>query len=83
MRSLHAVGLLNSELSRSLVDYIVKKGYDSDDLMNMSTKKGGYRRAVQFICLISQTTPTLKNKHFLNHVNVFVEKCYKDMFVIN
>lgn len=53
MRSLHAVGLLNSELSRSLVDYMVKKGYDSDDLMNMSTKKGGYRRAVQFICLVS------------------------------
>jgi len=83
MRSLNAVGLLNQDLTRSLVEFLVKRGYDADDLMKMSSKKGGYRRAVQFICLIAQTCPTLKNKHFLNHVNVFVQNCYKDMFVIN
>lgn len=37
MRSLYAVGLLNPELTSSLVKYIVKRGYDHEDLMNMSS----------------------------------------------
>jgi hypothetical protein len=46
MRSLHAIGLLEDTLSKQLIEYIVKRGYDSDDLMKMSSKKGGFRRAV-------------------------------------
>ena len=33
LRALHTVGLLQSELTKTLVDYVVKRGYDSDDLL--------------------------------------------------
>jgi hypothetical protein len=43
---MHACDLLNDDVIGGLIDYMVKRGYDSDDLLNMSSKKGGYRRAV-------------------------------------
>lgn len=53
MRSLHAMDLLNEEITESMVQYLVKRGYDSDDLMAMSSKKGGYRKAVHLISLVA------------------------------
>jgi hypothetical protein len=58
---------------------MVKKGYDSDDLQQMSSKKGGYRRAVHLICLVAESYPSIKSKQFLRHVSVFTQNCYKDM----
>jgi len=68
MRSLHSLNLLEDQLTKQLVDYIVKRGYDSDDLLAMSSRKGGYRRAVNMVWLISEAFPSLKNKHFLTHI---------------
>ena len=68
MRSLSSVGLLDSDLTSNLLDYIVKRGYDSDDLMAMSSQKGGYRRGLQLIWIAAETCPDLKNRHFLQHV---------------
>ena len=79
MRSLGTVGLLEGEVTKTLVDYLVKRGYDSDDLKSMSSVKGGYRRAVHFISLVAQSKPDLKNKHFMRHIEVFTQNCYKEM----
>ena len=46
LRNLHCIKMTDEEVTKFLIDYIVKKGYDSDDLMAMSSKRGGYRRAV-------------------------------------
>jgi hypothetical protein len=54
-----------------MVDYLVKRGYDSDDLIAMSSMKGGYRRAVHFISIVAESKPDIKNKHFLRHVEEF------------
>ena len=53
LRSLSAVNMLDSEVTKQLVEYLVRRGYDSDNLMQMSSQVGGYRRAVHLISLIS------------------------------
>ena len=79
LRSLHTVSLLKGELTKGLIEYIVKRGYDSDDLLQLSSKKGGYRRAIQLISIVSESYPEMKNKHFLNHVNIFARNSYIDL----
>ena len=79
MRSLHACTLLDGDATAGLVEYIVKRGYDSDDLMSMSSKKGGYRRAVHLISMVADSKPDLKNKHFLTHIAAFTRSVYKDL----
>ena len=37
IRSLDAVDFLQSDVVKHLVDYLVKRGYDSDDLMALSS----------------------------------------------
>lgn len=69
LRSLYAVKLLEPNVVDKLVDYVVKRGYDSDDLLTMSKKNAGHRTAVQFIWLIADSHPKLKNKHFFTHVS--------------
>ena len=86
MRSLHAVNLLNEDLTESFISYLVKRGYDADDMIAMSSKKGGYRKAVHLITLVAQTNPDIKNshtKHFFNHIHVFVTQCLKEISPIN
>lgn len=68
MRALNTVGLLHEDLTKQLVDYLVKRGYDSDDLMALSGKKDGHRRAVHLIWLVAESFPQIKNKHFLMHI---------------
>ena len=53
MRSLHAMDLLNEDITESMIQYLVRRGYDSDDLMSMSSRKGGYRKAVHLITLVA------------------------------
>ena len=68
LRAMDAAGLQDPDVTKSLIDYIVKRGYDSDDLQLMSSSVGGYRRAVHFIQLVADNCPKLKNKHFLTHI---------------
>lgn len=79
IRSLSAVNMLDGEVTKQLVEYLVRRGYDSDNLMQMSSRVGGYRRAVHLISLIAESKSNLKNKHFLRHVEIFVKNCFKDM----
>ena len=79
MRALHACDLLDGDATAGLLDYIVKRGYDSDDMIAMSSKKGGYRRAIHFISMVADSKPDLKNKHFLIHVAAFTRSVYKDL----
>jgi len=37
LRSLSAVNMLDSEVTKQLVEYLVRRGYDSDNLMQMSS----------------------------------------------
>ena len=46
LRALSAVNLLNDEIATGLIEYLVKRGYDADDLTKLSSQKGSYRRAV-------------------------------------
>ena len=82
LRATDAAGFSDSEVTEVLVEYIVRRGYDAEDLETMSSKEGGFRRAVHFIQLIADTAPNLKNKHFLNHVETFVKNNMDDMPVI-
>lgn len=69
LRSLYAVKLVEADAVKQLVEYIVKRGYDSDDLLKMGTN---HRKAVHFIWLVADSCPKLKNKHFMTHIAVFV-----------
>ena len=71
VRALHSCDLIHEtseDLVKNLVEYLVKRGYDSDDLIAMSSKQGGYRRAVHLIWLIADAIPSMKNKLFLTHI---------------
>ena len=43
IRALYAIGLTEPQAVSKLVDYIVKRGYDSDDLLKMKTEDKNYR----------------------------------------
>jgi len=65
MRALHTVQFLDEEITKSLVAYLMKKGYTEADFMKMSSKQGNYRRALQFISIVAQTCPGLRNQLFM------------------
>lgn len=79
IRSLYAVNLLDDEMTKKLVEYLVKRGYDSDDLLNLSTAGTSHRKAVHFIWLIADNCPKLKNKHFLTHVSIFAQQAMQEL----
>ena len=63
MRALAAVDMLDGEVTKELVHYLVKKGYDSDDILKLSDGKlSGYRRGIHFTMLIANSKPTLKDR---------------------
>lgn len=82
IRSLSTVKLITGDVVKDLVNYLVKRGYDSDDYMAMTKSNSKYRRPVHMISLIADLAPTLKNKHFMNHVQAFTINCYKDMPIL-
>jgi hypothetical protein len=49
IRSLNKINILEEEVTKDLIDYLVKRGYDGENLMELSSKKGGYRRAIHMI----------------------------------
>mmetsp|Transcript_28801 Transcript_28801/g.43486 ORF Transcript_28801/g.43486 Transcript_28801/m.43486 type:complete len:109 (-) Transcript_28801:163-489(-) len=53
IRALYTVQFLDEEIANSMVQYLVKRGYDSDDIKGLSSPEGGYRRAIQLITVIA------------------------------
>ncbi len=49
MKALQSLNFINPQVTANLIDYLVKRGYDSDDLMELSSKNGGHRRAIHLI----------------------------------
>jgi hypothetical protein len=49
IRSMNKINILDEEVTKDLIDYLVKRGYDCENLMELSSKKGGYRRAIHMI----------------------------------
>ncbi len=49
MKALNQLNFINSHITTNLVDYLVKKGNDSDDLLDLYSKKSGHRRGVYLI----------------------------------
>lgn len=77
-RSLHFAGFMDADVVNPLIEYLVKRGYDSNDLQKMNPEplspgQPNYKRAVNFICLVAEGNPKLKNKHFLTHIKVFTQ----------
>jgi hypothetical protein len=72
LRALHSVKLLDGEVADTIVQYLVKRGYDSDDLLKLSSKRGGHRRGLLVIEIVSKSAPELKNKSFMNHCLAFM-----------
>jgi hypothetical protein len=46
---MNKINILDEEVTKDLIDYLVKRGYDCENLMELSSKKGGYRRAIHMI----------------------------------
>ena len=68
MRALAAADLLEADVTKGLVDYLAKRGYDSDDLLKLSDGDiSGYRRGIHYLMLVSHSCPGLKNKSFNTH----------------
>lgn len=74
MRALASSENLQDELTKSLVNYVIKRGYDADDLLMMNDDKKNLRRAVHFVMLIAYSNPDLKNKHLNNMLTVFTRE---------
>mmetsp|Transcript_8608 Transcript_8608/g.14547 ORF Transcript_8608/g.14547 Transcript_8608/m.14547 type:complete len:209 (-) Transcript_8608:107-733(-) len=79
VRAMHCFRLLDSEHAKLLISYIVKRGYDSDSLLELSSKRGGHRRGLLLIEIFSQASPDIKNKKFLNSVQLFAQDAYLRM----
>lgn len=75
--------MLDSTVVSPLIDYLVKRGYDSDDLVKMNPfnkdKTRNYRRSVHLIQLVAEGCPKLKNKHFLSHITVFLQQNFMEL----
>ena len=57
------------------MNYIIKRGYDAEDLLTMNTmNKSNMRRAVHLIMLISYSKPDIKNKHLNNILVAFTKE---------
>ena len=59
---------LEPEFISGLVEYLVAKGYDSDDLTEM-----GRNKAFRFIEVITNLCPELQDEMFLVHLKVYLQ----------
>lgn len=78
IRSLYAVKLCDDSAVKKLVEYLVKRGNDSDHIIKLDSE-GKHRKGVHFIWLVAETAPSIKDKNFLTHVGVYASKTYQDM----
>ena len=75
MRALAAADLLESDVTKGLVEYLVKRGYDADDIVKLSDGDlSGYRRGIHYLMLVSYSYPSLKNKTFNTHAQIFAQR---------
>ena len=74
MRALASAETLSEDITKNLVNYMIKRGYDAEDLLLMSDDKNDLRRAVHFIMLVAYTSPDFKNKHLNNMFIVFTRE---------
>ena len=74
MRSLASMGALKDQVASELVQYIVKRGYDAEDMLTMGYQKNEMRRAVHLIMLVSYSKPDIKNKHFIKNMEIFTKE---------
>jgi hypothetical protein len=54
-----------------MVDYLVHKGYDSDDLAKM-----GKNRVFNLMHSLAKLSPNFQNDLFIMHVKVFLEETF-------
>lgn len=66
MRSLAAVDMLESSVTKGLIDYLIKKRSDHEDIIALSKSNTGYKKGIHFIMLIAHSSPEIKNKNMLN-----------------
>jgi len=71
MRSLAAVDMLESSVTKGLVDYLIKKKSDHLDIIALSDSNDGYKKGIHFIMLVAHSNSDIKNKNILNHINNF------------
>jgi len=71
MRALASMNILKDQVVNELVQYIIKRGYDAEDMLAMGNKKNDLKRAVHLIMLVSYSKPDIKNKHFINNLEIF------------
>ena len=76
MRALATMNILKDEVASEMVNYVVKRGYDAEDMVAMAGEHeiNSMRRAVHLIMLVSYSKPDIKNKHFLNSIEVFTRE---------
>lgn len=78
IRSLYAVKLCDDSAVKKLVEYVIKRGNDSDNLIKLDSE-GKHRKGVHFIWLVAEIAPSIKDKNFLTHVGVYAAKTFQDM----
>ena len=74
MRALASVNLLDEKVTKGLIIYMIKRGYDAEDMLTMNgPDKTNLRRAVHLNMLISYSKPDFKNKHLNNILVAFTK----------
>ena len=73
VRSLYAIESVNPEIFEGLVEYMVQKGYDHDDFVDM-----GLSKSVTLINNIIMSNPKISNVNFMIHVITFVKRNIND-----
>lgn len=72
LRALAANNMLDGEVTKALVEHLVRRGFDADDMLNLSDGRvSGYRRGIHYLLLVATSKSDMRNKHFLNHANTF------------
>jgi hypothetical protein len=61
------------EIVTTVIESWVKKGYDSDELVELGT-----RRAFELIEVLSILKPELDNHIFLSHIKIYIETLRKE-----
>ena len=75
MRALAAINMLDGEVTKGLVTYMIKRGYDAEDFLCMNDiNKKNQRRSVHFMMLISYSCPDIKNKYFNNLLVAYLQQ---------
>ena len=80
---MNASGALDEKYTNNFIDYIVKKGYDTQDLLELSPKNESHRRTVQLLHIISQNYgKTFKNQDFFQYISKFSQIAHKQILPI-